>query len=889
MDIISEESSEEEKLLKPIFTEEEHEPALKETLPVTETVGKERSSTPELEKELPLPLKTFSVADSAQEHPNSVSPMSSDSALLIIKENSISFNSYEEVIKDESLGSTPDGSKLYEIVGGKVSQQEVELGSEKQVIKSADVLVGCLGVMVAEKTSPVESCGGDNSLLEASPSHSCDQETTCHSLPEGGNGEATPTSLSSGVYDETTPHFLSCGGIGAENECSSLAGCVSGETLFGFVDDGGVSDKSPSHSSLLDSSFRSTAADENSSTTREVVTPDSTSGLVKVESLDETESLNSSLNSTKEVDFSLSESLTSGGKKSKNMKKFLLQSTKSIKRGVIHSASRLGKPKAKQEEEATLPSCLMSPVMTQNWDPTCLLEELYMDVRPSTQGAGEMARYSGYLEKLPKKATKASVMKGWKRRYFRLMDSKVYYYEDRNSTKALGFVRLSTSGIVLFPEKNQIQIQERKGQSIMMRALDKEDMSAWHRALLLEVAHPTVFVPDRVSPLPDQQEVPVLIIDIGAASVRAGFSGSDAYPEMFFPAVTSFDSTNYEAISCGTIALLPDNRLESHQVYPRREQLRMDRVDKQTLHLVFQAVSCIIDYVVSNLNVKPETTQLILTAPPTIPEQQQKDLVQLLFEGFNFSAICFQDQTLLSLYSYNTTSGIVVNIGDHIDVVPIIDGYTLSAGRSSLPHGGNTITENLSKLITMKGIRYFSETEMYIVRLIKEELCYISQNYDEDLERCESKPATFTSVTDVDHFQLPDHCKIVALDVECFKAPEGLFQPGIWGKDVPGLHDLVWNAIQACPVDNRKEMARKIYLSGSTTLLPHIQERLQKEVSALATSGLTVEVHAGPSRQHAAFLGASVLASLGSFQNYLITREEFNAEGFDILKKWKTF
>jgi len=83
-------------------------------------------------------------------------------------------------------------------------------------------------------------------------------------------------------------------------------------------------------------------------------------------------------------------------------------------------------------------------------------------------------------------------------------------------------------------------------------------------------------------------------------------------------------------------------------------------------------------------------------------------------------------------------------------------------------------------------------------------------------------------------------------------------------------------------------MARKIYLSGSSTLLPCLKERLQKEVATLATTGMTVEVHAGDSRQHAAFLGASVLATLGSFQEYLITKDEFSASGFDVLKKWKT-
>jgi actin-related protein len=565
--------------------------------------------------------------------------------------------------------------------------------------------------------------------------------------------------------------------------------------------------------------------------------------------------------------------------------------TKSISKGVkgVKRAASQHMRRSNVKPENSGPSPV-SPVMTQDWDPTCLLEELYSDFQPNTQrtnASGESARYYGYLEKLPKNATKPSVMKGWKRRYFRVMDDKVFYYEERTSPKALGFVRLSASKILLIPEKNQIQIQEKKGQSIMLKARDKEDAMSWHRSLMLEAAHPTVSVPVSNSLQPDHEQQTVLIVDIGAASVRAGFAWSKAYPEVFFPAVASIDSTNYDPLASGNTALLPDNRYGAYQVYPRKHQLRMDKHDSSNLKL--RAVSCILDSIVTDLGVEPESTEVILTLPPTVPEEQRNELVELLFETFQFSAICFQNQCLLALYSYNTTAGVVVNIGEHIDVVPIIDGYIIEAGVSHLPHGGNAITESLSKLITNKGIRYFSETEMYIVRLIKEELCYVSQDFDGDFEKCDANPALFTRATDVDRFQLPDHRKVIALDVECFKAPEGLFNPGIWGKDVPGLQDLVWTAVQACPIDQRRAIAKKIFLSGGTTLLPGLKERLQAEVTSLVTTGLTVEVHDAPPRQHAAFLGASVLSTLGSFQNYLVTREEFTSLGFEALRKWSTF
>ena len=568
-------------------------------------------------------------------------------------------------------------------------------------------------------------------------------------------------------------------------------------------------------------------------------------------------------------------------KRQASMHDFINKSISGVARVKRAASQHISANKIKQESAA--PS-LMSPVMTCNWDPTCLLEELYSDFRPSSRKSnvsGESARYYGYLEKLPKNVTKASVMKGWKRRYFRVMDDKLFYYEDRTSPKALGFVRLSISRISLIPEKSQIHVQEKEkgGQSIMLRARDKDEASGWHRALMLEAAHPTV--PATSS----QEQSSVLIIDIGAASVRAGFAGSNAYPELFIPAVASIDSSNYEPLASGNEALIPNNRYEAHQVYPRKHSVRMD---KHNANLELRALECIIGSVVTELDVQPEVTELILTLPPTVPEQQRNDLVASLFETFLFAAICFQDQCLLALYSYNTTSGVVVNIGDHIDIVPIIDGYKIESGVSHIPHGGNAITESLSKLVTLKGMRYFSETEMYIIRQIKEELCYISQNYDEDSGQCDANTAKYTRAADMDRFQLPDHRKVVALDVECFKAPEGLFRPSMWGKDILPLHELVWKSIQSCPIDQRREMAKKIFLSGGTCQLPGLKERLQKEVSQLATTGLAIEVHADSKLQHAAFLGASVLATLGSFHNYLVTREEFNSLGFEALRKWST-
>ena len=46
-----------------------------------------------------------------------------------------------------------------------------------------------------------------------------------------------------------------------------------------------------------------------------------------------------------------------------------------------------------------------------------------------------------------------------------------------------------------------------------------------------------------------------------------------------------------------------------------------------------------------------------------------------------------------------------VNIGERIDVVPIVDGYIIQKGVYRLPFGGRQITEHLRRLLTEGGYR----------------------------------------------------------------------------------------------------------------------------------------------------------------------------------------
>jgi len=75
-----------------------------------------------------------------------------------------------------------------------------------------------------------------------------------------------------------------------------------------------------------------------------------------------------------------------------------------------------------------------------------------------------------------------------------------------------------------------------------------------------------------------------------------------------------------------------------------------------------------------------------------------------------------------------------------------------------------------------------------------------------------------------------------------------------------------------CDTDIRKDLYGNIVMAGGTTMFKGIDDRLNKEVVALAPSTMRINVIAPPERKYSVWMGGSILSSLSSFQSMFITR-----------------
>ena len=541
----------------------------------------------------------------------------------------------------------------------------------------------------------------------------------------------------------------------------------------------------------------------------------------------------------------------------------------------MNFVSTLRRRFSKDDEELTV--SVVEPIASLDWDPSCLLEELYSDhqvfVHPDVADV-DYCRYKGFLNKLPMGQNKATVIKGWKRRYFKVKEGSIFYYETREDIKALG--RLSLEKCTVTLEDDQLTIVDSSGRALKLRG-NTEELVLWKRAVLLESARPTIMPPPLLTPCISN----TVIIDIGSSSVRAGYVTDNTYPQLFFPCVFTVDAHTKEITGVGMDALVPECREEASMVFPWKHSARMDKQVSRSEFLF-----TLVKYVFSKLRVTPAECSVVMALSHMGATDDEKQMIgEVMFDQIGVPSLLLQDQAVLALYSYGAVSGVVVDIGDRCDIVPIIDGCRVDGGAVRLPFGGNAVTDSLTRLSTEKGVRYFSDTEAYITRYVKETIAYVSQDYDADLRSSREVPAAFARLAEVAQYHLPDHRVMITLDSALFRSTEGHFQPSVWGKDVPAIHESVWQAVQACPVDERKSVASQIYLSGAATLLTGFQERLEKELARLAPVSLPIKVHGSETRGHAAFIGAGILASLQNFHSVCVSNSEWCAQGFHAFSK----
>ena len=376
--------------------------------------------------------------------------------------------------------------------------------------------------------------------------------------------------------------------------------------------------------------------------------------------------------------------------------------------------------------------------------------------------------------------------------------------------------------------------------------------------------------------------VPAVVVDAGTSATRVGFGG-DRTPRAVFPPVMTHNAAGEYVI--GEEALMEGCRRGAEvKVVIQRGLV----ADWEGMERMFQHIFT------SKLRIDSSAHPVLITEPPLNPQAARERLAALLFDTFKSPAVYMASQPALVMQS-TAGYGIVVDSGDSTThVVPVYFGHAIPHATQSLDLAGHDLTQCMMKMVNDRaeavGYSFASTIEdaaegtmatrgeqpYHTARKMKEVVAYVALDFEAEV----ASAGTPQNVP----LDLPNGESILVGNAR-FWAPEALFLPALLGSGSAGLHELVVSAVDACDPELAEGMYDNIMLTGGTTNLPGILERLEKELAALRPDVPRISVISPPDRRHAVWAGGAALAGTSRFMHMWVNRKEYAEGGAKIINR----
>jgi len=376
-----------------------------------------------------------------------------------------------------------------------------------------------------------------------------------------------------------------------------------------------------------------------------------------------------------------------------------------------------------------------------------------------------------------------------------------------------------------------------------------------------------------------------IVIDNGTGYIKAGFSGEDT-PRCVIPTVVGQreirneqhqndpNAQKYHTL-IGTDAI--NNKADYDLKFP------ISRGEITDIDLCGDIWDHIFEH---ELEIESGQAHVLLTDTPLNDKENREKMAEILFEKFKVASMTIMNNAVLSLFSCGLTRGIVVESGEGVtNTVPVFEGYALPHAIQSMKVAGQDITQTLFEELRACDI-LISEQQMEVVQAIKEKMCSVALDYNKSLQSPDPLSDEARS------FVLPDKRVIKVPHKARFNATEIMFKPQQINGNTLGLPALINDSINKCDKDLKIDLYNNVVLSGGNSMLPGYKERIEKDLMKHIPDDAKSELNiiCDSQRKYASWIGGSMLASLGTFSNLVINKNDYQEnEGKGSIVQKKTF
>ncbi|NWW79647.1 ACL6B protein, partial [Climacteris rufus] len=397
-------------------------------------------------------------------------------------------------------------------------------------------------------------------------------------------------------------------------------------------------------------------------------------------------------------------------------------------------------------------------------------------------------------------------------------------------------------------------------------------------------------------------EVGALVFDIGSFSVRAGYAGEDC-PKADFPTTVGLLSPDEVSLE-----LDGDKDKKGGKVY---------YIDTNALHVAREGVEVLSPLkngmseggTLGTGGTRGESREMVGGHGWNTRAKREK-LTELMFEHYNIPAFFLCKTAVLTAFANGRSTGLVLDSGaTHTTAIPVHDGYILQQGIVKSPLAGDFISMQCRELFQELNIDIVPPYMIAAKEPVregappswkkKEKLPQVSKSWHNFTcnEVIQDFQASVLQVSDSPydeqvaaqmptvHYEMPNGYN-TDYGAERLRIPEGLFDPsnvkGLSGNTMLGVGHVVTTSIGMCDIDIRPGLYGSVIVTGGNTLLQGFTDRLNRELAQKTPPSMRLKLIASNStmeRRFSPWIGGSILASLGTFQQMWISKQEYEEGG----------
>uniref|UniRef100_A0A1B0CID8 Actin n=2 Tax=Lutzomyia longipalpis TaxID=7200 RepID=A0A1B0CID8_LUTLO len=310
----------------------------------------------------------------------------------------------------------------------------------------------------------------------------------------------------------------------------------------------------------------------------------------------------------------------------------------------------------------------------------------------------------------------------------------------------------------------------------------------------------------------------------------------------------------------------------------------------------------VLDYTYTKvIQSEPEYHPVLFSEASWNVRNNREKLTELMFEKYNVPAFFLVKNAVLAAFANGRATALVVDSGaTHTSAIPVHEGYVLTQAIIKSPLGGDYLSMQCRQYLEAQGIDLSPayciqakdvikerDTPRFTPKKLPENLTAswqqymmrsLLQDFQMSVVQVLESPYDERTASQIPavHYEFPTGYH-QDFSSERFKLAESLFD-----HTMLGAGQLASTSVGMCDADVRLSLYGSVVVTGGNSLLQGFPERLNRDLQLRAPSNTRLKMisaNGSIERRFGAWIGGSILASIGTFQQMWISSQEYEESG----------